>query len=63
MLKKGCTFEELCEKFLELKKRLSSNFQIGFNSETIEEAVMYSLKLLSDDLIVKNSNKIAKKQK
>ena len=53
--------EEICDKFIEFKNELAKNYQIGFSCETTEGAVLYGLNLLSENLVLKNSNKTSSK--
>lgn len=52
---RGCNLNELCKKFLDLEKILEATFQIGFNYETVYDAVSYSLCLLKNHLVIENS--------
>ncbi len=44
--------KSLCQKFFELKERLSLSYQIGFTSTTSKAAVMYSFDLISKYLSI-----------
>ena len=43
---------------MELKREFARSYQIGFSCETTEDAVLYGLNLLSENLVLKDSNKI-----
>ena len=60
---KGCTFENLCKKFDELKLELSSHYQIGFRCEATTHVIDYSIGLLKEYLEFKNEKNLLIKPK
>jgi hypothetical protein len=48
---------------MELKRELAKSYQIGFSCETTEDAVLYGLNLLSENLVLKDLKKICSNSK